>query len=57
MRIFNTTGPFLQIGSGEKDRFVIDGHLQMENILRRFVTVFDEAAGVMAGKSPLRNPT
>ena len=31
-----------QIGSSEKDSFVINGHLQMEAILQRFITVFDE---------------
>jgi hypothetical protein len=34
--------PISQIGSSEKDSFVINGHLQMETILRRFVTVYDD---------------
>ena len=34
--------PIAQIGSGEKENFVVDGHLQMETILERFVTVFDD---------------
>ena len=31
-----------KIGSSEKEIFVINGHLQMETILQRFVTVFDD---------------
>ena len=31
-----------KIGSSEKENFVINGHLQMEHILERFVIVFDD---------------
>ena len=34
--------PISQIGSSEKESFVINRHLQMETILRRFVTVYDD---------------
>ena len=34
--------PIAQIGASEKASFVVNGHLQMEHILERFIVVFDD---------------
>ena len=36
------SSPAARAGADERDSFVVDGHLQMETLLRRFVTVFYE---------------